>query len=104
MQWRSSGGDRVSPLIHLPALPYVDAYDEHGLWYEQRGPYSEDDMFSYATKAVTFDRYRIAALIASVREHWVKVNGEDSISVSALDVIASVIADGSYVHDEHSNP
>jgi len=47
--------------------------------------------------AVAADRKRVTLLLAAVREHWVKANGEDSLSVGALDVIAEVIADGSYV-------
>jgi hypothetical protein len=43
------------------------------------------------------ERQRINELLAAIRAHWVKANGEDSLSVSALDQIAEVIADGSYV-------
>jgi hypothetical protein len=43
------------------------------------------------------ERQRIKELLAAIRAHWVKANGEDSMSVSALDQIAEVIADGSYV-------
>ena len=43
------------------------------------------------------ERERINSLLAAIREHWVKANGEDSIPVAALDQIASVIADGSFV-------
>lgn len=42
------------------------------------------------------ERERINGLLTAIREHWVAYNGEDSISVGALDKIAEVIADGSY--------
>jgi hypothetical protein len=50
-----------------------------------------------AISVMTTERKRIDDLLSAIREHWVKANGEDSISVSALDRIAEVIADGSYV-------
>lgn len=51
-------------------------------------------------EAVMAERERINALLAAIREHWVKANGADCISVGALDQIAEVIADGSYVRKE----
>ena len=50
--------------------------------------------------ATADERERINALLAAIREHWIKANGEDSMSVSALDQIAEVIADGSYVQEQ----
>ena len=47
--------------------------------------------------AVAAERERIATLLDAIREHWAKANGADSLSVGALDQIAEVIADGSYV-------
>ena len=43
------------------------------------------------------ERERINALLAAIRAHWIKANGFDSMSVAALDAVAEVIADGSYV-------
>lgn len=61
--------------------------------------YTADQMEAYAAAAVAAERERINLLLAAIREHWIKANGPESLSVSALDVIAAVIADGSYVDD-----
>jgi len=50
------------------------------------------------------ERGRTNALLSAIREHWVKANGEDSLSVAALDTIAEVIADGSYVAQPKAEP
>ena len=50
--------------------------------------------------AIQVERARIISLLDAIREHWVKANGADSMSVSALDAIAEVIADGTYVKDQ----
>lgn len=50
-----------------------------------------------AQEPLAAERQRIALLLQEIRAHWVKTNGADSISVGALDQIAEVIADGSYV-------
>lgn len=55
------------------------------------------EAYALLFKAHAAERERINALMAAIRAHWIKANGEDSLSVSALDVIAGVIADGSYV-------
>lgn len=60
-------------------------------------PYGRFVFRSDFDAAVAAERERINTLLAAIRAHWVKANGEDSMSVSALDVIAGVIADGSYV-------
>jgi hypothetical protein len=44
------------------------------------------------------ERERINELLAAIRAHWIKANGEDSMSVSALDVIAGVIAEIGRAH------
>jgi len=54
-------------------------------------------MTRYAHAAVTGERERITKLLAAIREHWVKANGEDALSVGALDQIWEVIEDGSFV-------
>lgn len=64
---------------------------------ENEKVWTEAAMRMYASAEVAAERERINALLAVIREHWSKANGADSMSVSALDQIAEVIADGSYV-------
>ena len=59
--------------------------------------------FIDAHSAPAQERQRINELLQAIREKWVASNGKDSISVSVLDTIAEVIADGSYVK-AHSAP
>ena len=59
--------------------------------------------FIDAHSAPVQERQRINELLQAIREKWVASNGKDSISVSVLDTIAEVIADGSYVK-AHSAP
>jgi hypothetical protein len=59
--------------------------------------YTAEQMRDYAASEVAEERERINLLLSAIRAHWIKANGHDSMSVSALDVIAEVIADGSYV-------
>ena len=80
------------PHLHAQALAVMNAGWERG-----GHVYSADQMRAYASSAVTSERERTSALLATIREHWVKANGADSLSVDALDQIAEVIADGSYV-------
>jgi hypothetical protein len=74
---------------------------ERALW-DAMGCIADDEvclrmLSAHIAERVTAERDRIGALLAAIRAHWVKSNGEDSLSVGALDVIAEVIADGSYV-------
>lgn len=61
------------------------------------GSYDKEAFRAYGEACVAAERERINALLVAIREHWLKANGEESLSVAALDVIAEVIADGSYV-------
>jgi hypothetical protein len=60
-----------------------------------------ENLLAFAKMIEATERERINALLAAIREHWIKANGEGSLSVSALDQIAEVIADGSYVLPTH---
>lgn len=73
----------------LPAQMQVNIHDSM----------KRDESYSWKLwqAAQAAERERVTLLLAAVREHWIKANGPDSLSVRALDVIAEVIADGSYV-------
>jgi hypothetical protein len=85
-------------ILPLPPAGCWSAYASPNV---TEGTFFAEQMVAYgeacAAKAVAAERDRIVALLEAIREHWVKANGEDSLSVGALDVIAEVIADGSYV-------
>jgi len=70
----------------------------HG-WYnlESWARQMVDQAYEEAGLERAKERVRINDLLGATREHWIKSNGKNSISVSVLDVIAEVIADGSYV-------
>jgi hypothetical protein len=87
--------DGLGPLPEAD-VQWVDGKDQWG-YDDYSHAYSAEAMTAYAAQQVTAERERINALVAEIRAHWIKANGEESMSVSALDVIAGVIADGSYV-------
>lgn len=78
---------------------YPWTYADQGRRRIERPSCEYEDLFTadQVRAAVAAERERINTLLAAIRAHWIKANGEDSMSVSALDVIAGVIADGSYV-------